>query len=331
MDGVRVSPGVRPSAPMRATKLKMLIAAGVAIAAVSADSALAESAGRIAYVQQTSEGVYALHSVRPDGTRLRKLVRPARGYRRPTLPRYSPDGRRLAFANFAGREGRPGPLFVATATGKDVREVPFRHRTGVRRPFPTGLSWAPDSRRVVMAEARSSDDHRMHIIRVDGPERHRSIGPGQAPVWSPDGRWIAFWHDGGVWSLRPEDPSGSRRLLVRADEVAGLTFTPDSKRVLFTRQSSSTLDWSVVPVGGGESRHIVSQPATADSFPCSPQYAPSGRRLAAMRIVRDDPESLGRRVFTTIEPDGTGERTEFDVAEAIHGDHACDFSWQPRG
>ena len=66
--------------------------------------------GRIAYVHQRSEGFYTLTTIRLNGTGARRVVTPRRGYPRPTLPRFSPDGKQLAFANFGGGPTRPGPL-----------------------------------------------------------------------------------------------------------------------------------------------------------------------------------------------------------------------------
>jgi hypothetical protein len=85
-----------------------------------------------------------------------------------------------------------------------------------------------------------------------------------------------------------------------------------------------------VRLAGGQPRHITTQTSSVASLPCPPQWTPDGKRLAAMRIVRDDPADFGRRVFVTTDLDGSDERVEFDVPEVVHGDYPCDFSWQRR-
>lgn len=300
---------------------------GLAVAALAGagPSHAAVPAGRIAYVHQKDEGIYALRTIKPDGTGMREVVGPKRGYRRPTLPRYSPDGKQLAFSN-RRRRARPGPLWLATAAGKRVREVPV----DLDWPLPVALSWAPNGRRMVMAVARSSADHRMHVVHIDG-SRRRSLGKGRDPAWSPDGRRIAFHDASGIWVVRPN--GSGRRLLVNATDVfwGGLAISPDGRHLLYTRVPlTGGLEWWIVPMSGGQPRHITTQPQTWETLPCPPQWTPDGERLAAMWIVRDDPNDFGRRVLVTTGLDGSDARVEFAVPEAIYGDHACDFSWQRR-
>src|SRR4051812_19640778 len=45
----------------------------------------------------------------------------------------------------------------------------------------------------------------------DGTGRRTVITNGSAPAWSPDGRWIAYVHDGAIWRIRP-DGTGRRRI-----------------------------------------------------------------------------------------------------------------------
>ena len=139
-----------------------------------------------------------LYTIRIDGSGRHKLG--VSGY----WPAWSPDGKTIAFT-------RPGP--EDTLTGGDLYFVGARgggaHR--VYRPSSPGeavqaLDWSPDGRRLVLqiendamgCEGAPSpcyqppnDELVMTIIDRQGRLVKRLVY-GQSPVWSPNGRQIAF-------------------------------------------------------------------------------------------------------------------------------------------
>jgi dipeptidyl aminopeptidase/acylaminoacyl peptidase len=143
---------------------------------------------------------------------------------RDVAPRFSPDGRWIAFLR-AG-DGTPPQLHVLPADGGEAREV-VAHPLGV-----AGFSWAPDSRRIaylarVPEEGRYGTvegtppgkeparrittrryrldgvgytiDRRPHVFAVDALDEDavpvrvtRGDADHGAPAWSPDGTRLAF-------------------------------------------------------------------------------------------------------------------------------------------
>jgi Tol biopolymer transport system component len=121
----------------------------------------------------------SLWVMRPDGSRLRRLMRAA------VEPAYSPDGRRIAFVRPDARD-RPW-LFVAASSGSNARRIGFGAHP----------SWSPDGRRLVVERGvglnRVAD---LWLVSVSGGHAARltrtpSLSE-RGPAWSPDGRWIAF-------------------------------------------------------------------------------------------------------------------------------------------
>lgn len=94
---------------------------------------------------------------------------------------WSPDGSRIAFA--ADRDGNFDLFIVSSGGGEPVRLTSSPANE-------TQPAWSPDGSRLVF---RSDDDGGgLFTIGIDGSSARRIAGPGDRPVWMPDGRTVAF-------------------------------------------------------------------------------------------------------------------------------------------
>src|SRR5262249_19232261 len=96
----------------------------------------------------------------------------------------------------------------------------------IEEDFP---DWSPDGRRLVFVESPAGrenlDLRQIYTIDADGGRRTRltnTLGPHTNPVWSPDGRWIAYASraeadDFEVWAMRA-DGSEPHRLSIDAPQ-----------------------------------------------------------------------------------------------------------------
>jgi Tol biopolymer transport system component len=144
-------------------------------------------------------------------------------------PAWSPDGRWIAFVRRVA--GQRVSVFVIHPNGSALHRVIGYSRT------MTSLSWAPDSRRLLVAvQPRGQICPRVEIARLGATARTVPGGVcGSNPTWSPARRRFAFIKGTTARSrLVVENSDGSgRRILVRsyADHPA---WSRDGKRIAFS-------------------------------------------------------------------------------------------------
>jgi Tol biopolymer transport system component len=146
----------------------------------------------IAFRRLTSHGEY-LYSIHPDGSRLIDLGTPAAAD-----PQWSPDGSMLAFDGILG-------IYVSAADGSQSRLV----AQGDDEEAPGVPSWSPDGTQLAFfstpEEPAPPADPRafgygteVWTVNADGTGKTPIARSGccvavwAAPVWSPDGKQIAF-------------------------------------------------------------------------------------------------------------------------------------------
>jgi Tol biopolymer transport system component/DNA-binding winged helix-turn-helix (wHTH) protein len=133
----------------------------------------------IAYVSYP-EG--SLWRSKVDGTERLQLTRPPM---RAFLPRWAPDGSRIAFAGKL-----PGKTFniylVSAGDGTPEQLTNGEHDLA-------DVTWSPDGERLMFGEMTGKNDRAIHVLDV--MTRKASLLPGSkglfSPRWSPNGRYVA--------------------------------------------------------------------------------------------------------------------------------------------
>ncbi len=236
------------------------------------DPQISPDAQRVAYVVRTND---LAKDERPMSVWVAPFDgrKPARRFTfgtRDHSPRWSPDGRYLAFLADRGEKAQ---IFVAPLDGGEARQL-TKASHGVNE-----LAWSPDGKRLAYVaragewkdfKQRSPaekaaprivkhlryrfdtigylDDRRMHIFTVDvesGETKQITDGDwyDQQPSWSRDGKWIVFASDrerqrhdrssrSDVWIV--PSAGGRARKLTRSRGMAAFpSFSPDGRLVAF--------------------------------------------------------------------------------------------------
>lgn len=160
---------------------------------------------------------------RSDGRDLRQLTYPPQNVE---LPRWSPDGRSIAYT--AKEDSDRWRIFVWSISGGAPREA---SAGGDSQGAPT---WSPDGRFLVYAGVECQSTHSCAIRRIDLATGNTQTIPGSQGLrtarWSPDGRYIAAL-----------DPVEHRLLLfdVRTEEWRKLATSIDGDDVSWSHDSRS--------------------------------------------------------------------------------------------
>jgi Tol biopolymer transport system component len=211
-----------------------------------------------------------------------------------------------------------GGIWTARADGTSATEV-----IPVREPWlwAEHPAWSPDGRRLafnaVWIERRPGEEGENDIehttIYVAGPDRksHR-LREGLEPVWSPDGRRIAYIGR-GYDSIRIMRADGSRpRTLVRkASFPRSLDFAPDGRKLVFQERhvidGVSSFRLRVVDLEDGAVRTL---PVTGN--PLAAAWSPNGTRIAYLweHYWRAGEGAPATQIWT-MHPDGSHQRRRY--------------------
>jgi serine/threonine-protein kinase len=243
--------------------------------------------------------------------------------------RFSPDGRRLAYADFPiGSQGSATDLWVADLE-RDVRVRLAGSATAEWRPV-----WTGDGRHIIYADTAGG----MRRVRADGsgaPEKLTTTTAAQIPVSiSSDNRYLAYHEEGDftadLWIL-PLDPAGPPRRFFEGAAAETLpVFSPDGRWIAYVSNESGSPQLYVRPFPGADAQWQVSSTGTLDEHAWSPDgtklyfrsgdgsklmVAPVSTRTGQFEVGRAtplfdlSPESFPDLAFwagLTLAPDGRG-------------------------
>jgi Tol biopolymer transport system component len=258
---------------------------------------------RIAFKGRRDGHSGAIYVVNADGSGQRTLAR------RGNAPAWSPDGRRIAFVSGA-------KLYVANADGSGHRTLTRLRGAG----DVVSLAWSPDRRKLLflvehsfMHAPRCAFCSRLYVLNADGSgqrdltrklgmSRGPGAGPASDPVWSPDGRMLAFVRRNtrlGVYVVNA-DGSGMRNLTPRPMEAyAAPAWSPDGRKIAFASERDGNSEIYIVNTDGSGQRNLTLNLA----YDGDPGWSPDGQKITFVSN-RD-----GRYAVYVMNADGSRQRS----------------------
>ncbi len=147
--------------------------------------------------------------------------------------------------------------------------------------LPTGLlnpRISPDGSYLAGSSSPTTDPG-LWLISLDRDETTRLETDALAPVWSPDGRRLAFGSRNGYRLLiRSVDGSEAERVVANGSTVRILNdWSPDGRWLVFTQQGVGTgLDLWTLDIDTGEARPLLATPESETQA----RFSPDGRWIA---------------------------------------------------
>jgi serine/threonine protein kinase/Tol biopolymer transport system component len=163
-------------------------------------------------------------------------------------PRFSPDGKYLAFA-------------TATAHGMEIWVQDLDRGTASPRTFLPGRSWwpvwMPHGDRIVFASSDNENRSRLYSVRADGSGQAQQLPETNARKIprsiSRDGKWLAFDTGSGIWIAPIEGGAEHPRLgagtkfLDAATPIPEAQFSPDGRWIAYVSAELGSSDVFVQP------------------------------------------------------------------------------------
>ncbi|MCL4729456.1 MAG: PD40 domain-containing protein, partial [Planctomycetes bacterium] len=138
------------------------------------------------------------------------------------------------------------------------------------------------------------------------------------PALSPDGKTLAFVHDGDIWSV-PAAGGEARRLTITVDNDGDPMFSPDGRHLAFRSRRHGSDDVFIMPAAGGPATRLTFSDAA--EIPCC--WLPDSSGVIFMAVLRD-----GARDLWVVRTDAS---EPWPITGGGYGSHEAWASISPNG
>jgi TolB protein len=187
-------------------------------------------------------------------------------------PRWSPDGRFLAFTSF--RDGNPEVYIRDLKNGSERKVASFE-----------GLNlcgyWSPDGQKILLTLSKDGNEE-LYVLEIESLQLNRltsNYSIDVSPAWSPDGKKIAFVSNrGGSPQIYSMDADGNnvKRITFEGNYNTTPSWSPRGGRIAYEGLINGKYQIFTIDEEGNNLLQLTFEAADNEA----PSWSPSGRQIA---------------------------------------------------
>jgi len=223
---------------------------------------------KIAFVAK--KGIKAdIYTVNYDGSDLKALTNHQSII---IAPRWSPDGRFLAFTSF--KDGNPEVYIRDLKNGSERKVASFE-----------GINlcgyWSPDGQKILLTLSKDGNEE-LYVLEIETMKLKRltnSYSIDVSPTWSPDGKKIAFVSNrGGSPQIYSMDADGNnvKRITFEGNYNTTPSWSPRGGRIAYEGLINGKYQIFTIDEEGNNLLQLTFDAADNEA----PSWSPSGRQIA---------------------------------------------------
>jgi dipeptidyl aminopeptidase/acylaminoacyl peptidase len=259
---------------------------------------------------------------------------------RDTSPRWSPDGKWLAFLRAVEKDGQPQPaqIYLLRTDGGEARAL---------TDLPKGASgplWAPDGKSIAFSSTALQDDLKKPDPAAKG-EHKSDVKVVSRAIYRSNGNptYVDQERHAHIWIVPVSDTSerqAPRQVTAGEFDERGYQWSPDGSTIYFTSDrrpesyyEPADSDLYSVPAAGGSITKVASIEGTIGTL----AVAPDGNRIAFVGTLHGEPvRSYSQADLWVVDaapgstPRNLTASYDFDINGGIGGDQASPRGEQPK-